>query len=193
MKLNGTETLDYIRTLGTLVNIDDGLTPYKKGDILYNSTSDVFIIATHDFSPIPDRKYVKYGYCSKLFPNIGQILCNSFKSVAPEELTDTDFDVLLVDSSFTNPKLGDVDSNIQAKEIILLHISKLACIKCITCNGEKRFCNLINPEFHADKIPELYLAQSKSELTEDALHEVDTQYTDSTSSSSSSSLLQQYS
>lgn len=187
VKLNGTETLDYIRTLGNLVNIDDGLTSYKKGDILYNSTSDVFIIATHDFSPIPDRKYVKYGYCSKLFPNIGQILCNSFKSVAPEELTDTDFDVLLVDSSYTNPKLGDVDSKIQAKEIILLHISKLACIKYVTCNGEKKYCNLINPEFHADKIPELYLAQTKSELTEDALHEVDTQYTDSTSSGSSSS------
>ena len=100
---------------------------------------------------------------------------------------DTDFDVLLVDSSYTNPKPGDVDSKIQAKEIILLHISKLACIKYVTCNGEKKYCNLINPEFHADKIPELYLAQTKSELTEDALHEVDTQYTDSTSSSSTSS------
>ena len=107
--------------------------------------------------------------------------------MSPEELNDTDFDVLVVDSSFTNPKLGDVDSKVQAKEIILLHISKLACIKYITCNGEKKYCNLINPEFHANKIPDLYLAQSKAELTEDALHEIDAQHTDSTSSISSSS------
>lgn len=187
VQLNGNETLDYISTLGTLVNIDDGLTSYKKGNILYNSTSDIFMIATHDFSPVPDRKYIKYGYCSKLFPNIGQILCNSFKSVAPDELTDTDFDVLLVDSSFSNPKLGDTDTKIQAKEIILLHISKLACIKYITCNGEKKYCNLINPEFHADKIPELYLAQTKLELTEDVLHEVDAQSASSLTSSASTS------